>query len=184
MAGKIVALGLTNLDGLPEGCGGCALWGLKARENIERLLREWGHCGFLALEEKTPVGYMAFGPAKYFLKSGLLPAGPVSRDAILLACLFVEPAARDRGIGKRLLAAVESEAVVRGFSALEAFAVRDGDSPPAMPFDFFIRNGFYVIKDDRRHPRVRLDIGSLSVNNEKDAAIFERARTWISPTNA
>jgi GNAT superfamily N-acetyltransferase len=184
MAGKIAALGLSNIDDIPEDCGSCSLWGMKIRENTERLLREWGVCGFLAYEEKFPVGFILFGPAKYFPKSGLYPAGPVSKDAIFIACLFVRPTATGQGLGNRLLVAVETEAVGREFAAVEAIAARDGVNPPAVPIEFYTDHGLYIIKDDRRHPRVRLDIGSLSVRPEKVAAVFERTQTWTSPTNA
>lgn len=184
MSVNIAALGLFNLDDVPEECAACALWGIETRDNIERLLREWGPCGFLAYEEKTPIGFALFGPGKYFPKSGLYPAGPVSKDAIFIACVFVAPDSRDIGIGARLLIAVQTEAVKRDFKALEAIAVRDGNSAPAVPLEFYFENGFYIVKDDRRHPRVRLDIGSLEVRPETAAAIFEGTPTWISPTNA
>ena len=184
MAVKIAALGPLNLTDISESCGACAFWNLKTNENIERLLREWGACGFLAYEDKVPAGFIVFGPAKYFPKSGLYPAGPISKDAIFIACVKVVPDMIGRGIGKRLLVAAETEAARRGFAALEAIAARDDDKPPAVPVGFYTGQGFFIIKDDRRHPRVRLDIKSLSARPEKNAAVFERTRTWISPTNA
>lgn len=184
MSGKIAPLKLANLDDIPGDCGPCALWNIKTGENIERLLREWGACGFMAYDDKKPIGFVLYGPPKYFPKSGLYPSGPVSKDAIFIACLALVPEAREAGFGKRLLVAVETEAVIRGFDALEAIAARDGDNAPSVPVEFFTDNGFYIIKDDRRHPRVRLDIKSLSARPEKVAAVFERKATWISPTNA
>ncbi len=162
MAKKAVPLRAGNLDDIPDQCRMCAQWNMKTRDNVERLLREWGSCGFILYDDKKPAGFVLYGPAKYFPKSGLYPAAPVSKDAVFISCLYVEPGSRAAGAGKRLLNAVEKDVLERGIKALEALAGRDEDMPPAMPVEFFIANGFYILRDDRRHPLVRLDIEGLA----------------------
>ena len=174
MARKTVPIREENLGDIPDQCRSCSHWSMKTRDNIERLLREWGSCGFILYENKKPAGFVIYGPAKYFPKSGLYPVSPISRDAVFISCLYVEPGARDKGSGKRLLNAVEKDALEREFVALEALAGRDQDTPPAVPVEFFIDNGFYVLRDDRRHPLVRLDIKSLAAWREKAEEAIER----------
>ncbi|MFA5866756.1 MAG: GNAT family N-acetyltransferase [Actinomycetota bacterium] len=174
MARKAVPLKAGNLDDIPAQCRECVQWNMKTRDNVERLLREWGSCGFILYDDKKPAGFVLYGPAKYFPKSGLYPAAPVSKDAIFVSCLYVEPGARATGAGKRLLNAVEKDALNREFTALEALAGRDEDKPPAMPVEFFIANGFYILRDDRRHPLVRLEIASLAAWRDKAGEAFEK----------
>ncbi len=174
MAKKAVPLKAGNLDDIPDRCRGCAQWNMKTRDNAERLLREWGSCGFILYDDKKPAGFVLYGPAKYFPKSGLYPAAPVSKDAVFISCLYVEPDARATGAGKRLLNAVEKDALKREFVAIEALAGRDQDTPPAVPVDFYTGNGFFVLREDRRHPLVRLEIAGLAVWRDKAGEAFEK----------
>ncbi len=173
MAKKIAALSPANLADIPEPCGNCRQWDLETRGIVNRLLREWGPCGFLAYEDKRPVGFTIFGPPAFFPKSGLFAAGPISSDAIFIACVFVEPNFRMSGLGKRLVQALAKEGHRREFIALEAFAGRDADRPPAVPVDFFLKEGFFVLRDDRRHPLVRLEIKSLATWSAKAEQALE-----------
>lgn len=174
MARKTVSIREANLDNIPNPCRSCAHWSMKTRDNVERLLREWGSCGFILYEDKKPAGFVLYGPAKYFPKSGLYPAAPISKDAVFISCLYIEPDAREAGSGKRLLNAVEKDALQREFVALEALAGRDQNTPPAVPVEFFTGNGFYVIRDDRRHPLVRLEIKSLAAWRAKAGEAIEK----------
>ena len=164
----------SNLDDIPGPCRLCRQWNAKTRDNVERLLREWGVSGFVLYDDKQSAGFIVYGPAEYFPKSRLYPTSPVSRDAVFIACLYVEPAMRKRGVGKRLLNAVEKDAVNRKFTALEALAGRDQTSPPAVPVEFFIDSGFYILRDDRHHPLVRLDIKSIAAWQAKAEEAIEK----------
>jgi GNAT superfamily N-acetyltransferase len=173
MAARVVPFRLANLDDIPDSCRSCGHWSMKTRDNVERLLREWGSCGFVIYKDKKPAGFVLYGPAKYFPRSGLYPTAPVSKDAIFLACLYVEPDARQAGLGKRLLNAVEKDALTREFVALEALAGRDQDTPPSVPVEFYTGNGFYILRDDHRHPLVRLEIRTLAAWRTKAEEAIE-----------
>lgn len=187
MARKVVPVKASNLDEIPVPCRSCAHWNMKTRDNAERLLREWGACGFIYYDDNEPAGFVLYGPAKYFPKSGRYPAGPVSNDALFISCVYVEPDFRGRGGGKRLISAVAKEAVERDFKALEALAGRDEEYPPAVPVDFYIDRGFFILRDDRRHPLVRLEAKSLVYWPRKAEQAIEKiagARPAKAPAKA
>lgn len=163
MTRKVIPVKTSNLDIIPDPCRLCVHWNMKTRDNAERLLREWGACGFILYEEKKPAGFVMYGPAKYFPKSGLYPVSPVSKDALFVSCLYIEPGSRGRGGGKRLLNAVAKEALARDYKALEALAGRAKDRPPAVPVDFYSNFGFYILREDSLHPLMRLETKNLVV---------------------
>ena len=174
MSRKIAALTSANLDDIPGPCGACRQWNPETRGVVDRLLRDWGSCGFVVYEGKQPVGFTVFGPPSYFPKSGLFPAGPVSSDALFIACLHVDSEHRLAGVGKRLLHAIEKESHRREAIALEALAGRDAERPPAVPVELFLKEGFFILRDDRRHPLVRLDIKSLAAWSAKAESALEK----------
>jgi len=56
---------------------------------LRRVRKEWGSCGKLLFVGNEPVGYAQYAPAQFFPGALEYPAGPVSEDAVLLACLFI-----------------------------------------------------------------------------------------------
>jgi GNAT superfamily N-acetyltransferase len=160
---------------------------MKTCDNAERLLREWGSCGFIFYDDKKPAGFVIYGPAKYFPNSGRYPAAPISKDALFISCLYIEPDSRGRGGGKRLINAVVKEALARDFEALEALAGRGEDRPPAVPVDYYLSRGFFIIRDDRRHPLVRLETKNTVVWREMAGEAIEKiagARPVKAPAKA
>lgn len=174
MSRKIVPLTLANLDDVPAQCGACRQWNSDTREIVERLLPDWGECGHIAYEDGQPAGFTIFGPPLFFPSASLFPAGPVSPDALFIACLFVDPEFRSAGLGKRLLNAVEKSAAGHEAAALEALAGRDGEHSPAVPVDFYLKQGFFILRDDRRHPLVRLDMKTLATWSTKASQALEK----------
>jgi GNAT superfamily N-acetyltransferase len=162
VARKIVPLSQAELDDVPAQCSACRQWNPATRSIVERLLLDWGNCGFIAYDEGQPAGFTVFGPPSYFPNTELFPAGPISSDALFIACLFVDPEFRSTGLGKRLLNSVEKDTARRAATALEALAGRDEQRAPAVPVDFYLREGFFILRDDRRHPLMRLDLKSLA----------------------
>ena len=96
---------------------------------------------------------------RFFPTAAEYPAGPVSGDAVFLACLFI-PAAeqRERGLGSALLCAILKELRVRGLGAVETFARRGNPENPSGPVEFYLKRGFRVIREDPEFPLLRLEL--------------------------
>ncbi|MBC7220700.1 GNAT family N-acetyltransferase [Candidatus Bipolaricaulota bacterium] len=126
---------------------------------VRRGRREFGDCGRLLYAEGLAVGYAQYGPPSFFPTAGSYPAGPVSDDAVFLACLFVPSRAhRGRGWGSVLLQDVLRELRRRGVSAVETFARVGNAENPSGPVGFYLRHGFEVLRDDPEFPLLRLNL--------------------------
>ena len=157
-------------DGEPGGCGWCLYWqepklgrirreeGLeRKRAWLQRVRKEWGGCGKLLFVGDKAVGYAQYAPAQLLPGAAEYPAGPVSRDAVLLSCLFIsDPERRHRGLGSMLLAAVLEELTSRGIKAIETFARRGSPENPSGPVEIYLKHGFHLLRDDPEFPLLRL----------------------------
>jgi GNAT superfamily N-acetyltransferase len=176
MGRKIVSLKENNLQELPILCRTCLHWeGLQGSEldldvkeaeslkiaRLKSILSEWGECGVLILEDGEPLGYACYGPSEHFPKVREYRTGPVSKDAIFLACLYVSPRGRGKSMGRQLLQAVQKNLYKKNFKAIETFANKTPDEAPSSPVEFYLKNGFYILRDDREFPLMRLDIKAL-----------------------
>ncbi len=128
---------------------------------INRVRKEFGNCGKLLYLDNRAVGYAQYAPARYLPNAGNYPAGPVSADAVLIACLFI-PAQKHRanGLGSMLLQDVLDELRGRGVRAVEAFARKGNPENPAGPLEFYLGHGFHVLRDDPEFPLLRLNLGT------------------------
>lgn len=125
-----------------------------------RLVRaEFGPCGKLLYLNRRAVGYAEYAPARFLPNSRNYAAGPVSPDAVLIACLFI-PARehRGRGLGSLLLGSILDELRSRGIKAAEAFPRRGSPGNPSGPVEFYLEHGFHVHRDDEEFPLVRLEL--------------------------
>ncbi|HIQ01796.1 MAG TPA: N-acetyltransferase [Anaerolineales bacterium] len=126
---------------------------------LRRVRGEWGSCGRLLFVGDKAVGYVQYAPVRFLPGADGYPAGPVSEDAVLLACLFVpNPRHRRRGLGSALLAAVLQDLTGRGSKAIETFARRGSLENPSGPAEFYLKHGFRVLRDDPEFPLLRLDL--------------------------
>ena len=126
---------------------------------LRRVREEWGMCGKLLFVGDEPVGYAQYAPAQFFPGATEYPAGPVSEDAVLLACLFIpKPQRRGQGLGSLFLKAILDELSARGIRAVETFARRGSAENPSGPLEFYLRQGFFVLRDDPGFPLVRRDL--------------------------
>ncbi|MCL6473268.1 MAG: GNAT family N-acetyltransferase [Firmicutes bacterium] len=132
---------------------------LKA-EHMSRMIKEWGECGKIVYVDKDALAYAQYGPAKFWPGIERFPSGPISEDAVFLACLCVLPFAQGRGLGRVLLQAIESGMVKRKVRAIETFTTRDSDCPLG-PIEFYLQNGFYIVRDDPHFPLLRLELKTL-----------------------
>lgn len=150
-------------------CRGCIRWeSISEREDAEsfkaqsmsRIIKEWGECGKIVYVDKEALSFAQYGPAKYWPGLRRFPSGPISDDAVFLACLCVLPYAQGRGLGRVLLQAIESGMVKRKVKAIETFATRDDSHPPG-PIEFYLQNGFYILRNDPHYPLLRLELKTL-----------------------
>lgn len=102
-------------------------------------------------------GYVLFGPAPQFAPRRA-PVPGASREVLLLATLWVDPAHRRRGVGRLLLQAALKEALRRGLPAVEAYGDRRWrDSDCVLPVTWLLHEGFEVTTEHPRYPLLRLD---------------------------
>ena len=173
MARRIVPIGKDNLKDLPLPCRNCFFWEsterisspLVARGGFEQktkwfedTLNKWGVCGKLLYDNRETLAYVQFAPLPYLPQCNNFPAGPVSEDAIVFSCLYVIPEMRGRGLGKVLLQSALKSLFKKRFKTVESFASRLDPHELAVPLDFYLKNGFYVLRDDHKLPLVRLDL--------------------------
>src|SRR5438874_2641035 len=80
-------------------------------------------------------------------------ARPVSRDAVLLATLAVEPGFSGQGLGRVLLQAMARDLTKRRVRAAEAFADRAWNGRRChLPAAFLEASGFQVVREHPRYP--------------------------------
>lgn len=101
---------------------------------IQRVLMEWGICGYTAYvgtgdqgARLLPAATIFFAPANYFPGAKALPTQPVSPDAILISNVFVAPPYMGLYLEHQLIDTVITEAKRRGVKAVEAFARLEDD---------------------------------------------------------
>jgi GNAT superfamily N-acetyltransferase len=102
-------------------------------------------------------GYALFGPVSQFARRRA-PVPAASRDALLLATLWVEPAHRKRGVGRLLVQAAIKEALRLGLTAVEAYGDRRWrESDCVLPVTWLLHEGFEVTSEHPRYPLLRID---------------------------
>jgi hypothetical protein len=129
MSGPRVA-GLTalTLQDAPTVCHDCVWWqsrlgrAAEKRKWIEKAETEWGPWGTVYYDADGRVlGSMQYGPAELFPRAAELPAGPPSRDAVLVTCAYLVETSSPWVMQSLFLAAI-GDARDRGAKALETFA--------------------------------------------------------------
>lgn len=172
---KIVPLSFANIGDLPPICLNCTYWESAERLSpkcgaatdrvakeawIDQTTETWGECGHLLYLGSDMVAHALYGPATSFPQTAHFAAGPVSADAVFLSCLLVREDARQHGVAKTLLQAIEKSLYCRHVKAIEALAKTSGlDNLSALgPVEFYLKNGFYIKHDHPLYPLVRLDL--------------------------
>lgn len=152
-------------------CGMCTDWeGISGQSDersqrakarcMRRTMKSWGECAKLVYVDNKALAYAQYAPAEFWPGAGCFVSGPVSDDAVLLACLYVLPQGRGGGLGKMLLQSVEAGLVKRKVRAIEVFAAKSDTYPPG-PIDFYLKNGFFIFRDDPHFPLLRLELKAL-----------------------
>lgn len=157
-------------------CQGCIFWELPrqfaTRPTFGEMLRmktEWlvTHCrqhtlGKVARENGSLLAFTQFGPPEFYPQRTTYDAGPVSRDAMLITCVFVDPHCRSKGLASELLWLTEEVAGRLGYAAIEAFARVGSSNNPAGPVELYLRCGFRVQRPHQDFPLMRKDVESRS----------------------
>ena len=124
---------------------------------LRRVQKEFGECGKLLYVGQEAVGYAQYAPARFLPNAAAYPAGPASKDAVLISCLFIaREEYRRQGLGTLLLEEILSELQRRGITAAETFARLGGAENPSGPVELYLKHGFHVFRDDEEFPLMRL----------------------------
>ncbi|MBC7169622.1 GNAT family N-acetyltransferase [Candidatus Bipolaricaulota bacterium] len=126
---------------------------------VRRVRTEFGDCGRLLYAEGLAVGYAQYAPPRFLPNIRNYPAGPVSDDAVFLACLFVPSRTHQgRGWGSVLLQDILRELRGRGMSAVETCTRVGSAENPSGPAEFYLRHGFAVLRNDPEFPLLHLNL--------------------------
>lgn len=169
---NVVSVNLDNLNSLPDECRCCGYWesakrAVPGRDSYDVLAKEhwynltlsqWGECGRLLVQDDQTLGYIQYGPSAYFPQLKFSELGPISVDAIFLACLFIPTELRGQGLSKLLLSSVEKDLFKRGFRALETISRRAPDRNPSGWTEFFLASGFKILREQGSLALMRLDL--------------------------
>jgi GNAT superfamily N-acetyltransferase len=190
MARRIRPLTPDRVDDLPGACSGCVVWdgasgdlrcgsavdAERRREWVAGVLSEWGDCGRVAYADSTAIGFVQYAPPRFLPRSRTMAAGPPSDDAVLLACMHVDDAARHAGLGKVLLLAALRDLAARGEKALEAYAATgpfERSTSPLLTVEFLLRQGFVVVRPHPKCPLMRLEMRTLAAWTDNIEAVLE-----------
>lgn len=158
------------------------------RDWVSEVLREWGACGHVLLDDDRVVAHALYAPAAFAPGSAGLPTAPVSPDAVQLLTVYVHPELRGGGLGRLLVRAAAKDLVDRDVVAIEAFgASRPGSSwvesrvlaprvPDSgacvLPTGFLSAVGFRTQRAHPAYPRMRMELRStLRWKDEVEHAI-------------
>ena len=158
---------------LPGQCGRCGFWEQWEPASIEsafcagaadkkhwydHVLAQWGSCGKLVMQGDQALAYCQYAPADFIPQIRYCKLGPISSDAVFLSCLYVPVDYRGRGLGKLLVNAVQKDLIKRGYRAIETFARRAPAKNPSGWTEFYMANGWHVIKESTSMTLLRLDL--------------------------
>lgn len=171
---KIKKVDRDNFKDVPSQCKYCLYWQTsdsfdekmlkpemenKKREWFNKVSRDFGDCGLIAYLSGVPVGFVQYGPPRFFPRVKEYTSGPPNKDAVFLACLYVaDKEARGRGLGKAMLKGLLAELRKRKFKAVETFARRNSETNPSGPLELYLKHGFKITNDKDDFPLVRLKL--------------------------
>ncbi len=198
MAYRLHPVNSVSIRHAPAPCVACTFWQTREGRSAdkarwaERVEDEWGAWGTLYYaEEDRLAGFLQFAPAEFFPRGQDLPAGPPSRDAVVIACAYLTDVSAPWVIQSLFLSAI-GEARDRGVKAIEAFGYRypEGESGyerffvhrTIFPSDFLADFGFYPIRWAGRVALARLELAGLQpVVESRRAKVLRHVKEAFTP---
>jgi hypothetical protein len=195
---QVAGLTGATLHKAPSVCHECVWWQSRAGSDVEkdrwreRAESEWGAWGTLYIDgDGHLLGSMQYGPAALFPRAAELPAGPPSRDAVLVTCAYLADSSTPWVMQSLFLAAI-GDARDRGAAALETFsyAYREGETMyerflvhrTVFPRDFLADLGFRTLRSAGRIELARLEFGGLQpALTGSRASVLARLREVFAP---
>jgi GNAT superfamily N-acetyltransferase len=163
-----------NSEDIPNPCKCCLYWQVtdasgenvpkpemaqKKREWIANVAKEFGNGAKIAYSDDMPVGFVQFGPARFFPNAREYASGPLSEDAVFIACLYItNKEARGKGVGTAILKDLIDDLKKRGCKAIETFARKSSENNPSGPIEFYLKHGFKVKSEKDDFPLLRLEL--------------------------
>jgi hypothetical protein len=161
----------------------------------DRWTREAEHAvgpwGKLYVDDGRVTGVIQYAPSELFPRALTMPAGPPSRDAVLITCAYLTDVTSPWVLQSLFLAAI-GETNDRGYPALEAFAYRYGQGAEfgdrflshrtIFPVDFLRDFGFQPQRTAGRVELARLELRGLLPASEP--SLVERLKARFAPVPA
>jgi hypothetical protein len=152
---------------------------------------DFGPWGKLYVDDGRVTGLIQYGPSESFPRALTMPAGPPSREAVLVTCAYLTDVTSPWMLQSLFLAAI-GECRSRGFPALEAFGYRySGDESfperflahrTIFPSDFLRDLGFHSLRSAGRIELARLDLRAAEPVTELSR--LERLKARLAPVPA
>jgi hypothetical protein len=187
-----------TLESAPPPCRRCMWWQARPGNDPAERRRwaqesedEFGPWGKLYRDATGVIGLIQYAPAHAFPRARTLPAGPPSRDAVLVSCAYLTDAQSPWVLQSLFLAAI-GECRDNGLPALEAFAYRyragEDFSTRFLGHrtDFLADFGFYGRRSAGRIELMRLELGGIELAPARSrlARLRERLAPAINPAPA
>lgn len=160
------------------------------RRFIDDVEADFGPWGKIYRDDGGVTGLIQYGPAEQFPRAAVLPAGPPSRDAVLVTCAYLTEAHSPWVLQSLMLAAI-GECKDRGMPAIEAFGYRypADESFEArfllhrtiFPHDFLRDFGFQPRRAAGRIELMRLDLRGIELAPESSMLERLKARLTVVP---
>ncbi|MCA1849129.1 MAG: hypothetical protein LC704_09120, partial [Actinobacteria bacterium] len=111
-----------------------------AAEWFRELNARWGTAGFVVRRGDDPLGFVVYGPKEYLPRAGAYPVGPLSEDAVLLACV-----AGDARTRRRLLVRMLRDLRHRGVGSVGGMA-SDRRARTHVPTPVLLEGGWKAVR--------------------------------------
>jgi hypothetical protein len=145
-----------------------------AEEWLRELNARWGTAGFVVRRGDDPLGFVVYGPKEYLPRAGAYPVGPLSEDAVLLACV-----AGDARTRRRLLVRMLRDLRHRGVGRVEAIA-SDRGARHHVPTPFLLESGWKPVRrgwhGGSPYTLVRTDLGNAVEVGEMARGLVGRVK--------